>query len=343
MAEGTLLGIGRRIGFLSTAAVLVFGFTAPRAEVPAAKTPVILDTDIGDDIDDTWALVMLLRSPELDLKLVTTTYGKAEYRAKLIAKVLTIAGRTDVPVGLGAGGRGGSGGQEAWTTDYDLKSYPGTVREDGVQAMIDAVNSSPVPVTLISIGPSTTIAEALRRDPGMAAKVNFVGMQGSVHKGYEGGPACAEWNIKADIPAARVSLLAPWRTMTITPLDTCGLVRLTGRRFAFVRDCPNPLVRALLENFRVWSKNNSIGDLKESSILFDTVAVALALPDGRRFMDIEDLSITVTEEGLMHVGPTGTKMSVAVAWKGLGKYEEFLMGRLAKLARMSAGGAGHKR
>ena len=71
--------------------------------------------------------------------------------------------------------------------------------------MIDAVNSSPVPVTLISIGPSTTIAEALRRDPGLAAKTNFVGMQGSVHKGYEGGAACAEWNIKADIPAARVS------------------------------------------------------------------------------------------------------------------------------------------
>jgi hypothetical protein len=38
-----------------------------------AKTPVILDTDIGDDIDDTWALAMLLKSPELDLKFVTTT------------------------------------------------------------------------------------------------------------------------------------------------------------------------------------------------------------------------------------------------------------------------------
>ncbi len=35
--------------------------------------PVILDTDIGADIDDTWALAILLRSSELDLKLVTTT------------------------------------------------------------------------------------------------------------------------------------------------------------------------------------------------------------------------------------------------------------------------------
>src|SRR5438132_355466 len=77
----------------------------------AGKTPVILDTDIGDDIDDTWALAMLLRSPELDLKLVTTANGKAEYRAKLIARLLTVAKRTYVPIGLGTGSREGSGRQ----------------------------------------------------------------------------------------------------------------------------------------------------------------------------------------------------------------------------------------
>ena len=71
------------------------------AKRPAERIPVILDTDIGDDIDDTWALAMLLRSPQLDLKLVTTTYGKSEYRAKIIAKMLTVDNRTDVPVGVG--------------------------------------------------------------------------------------------------------------------------------------------------------------------------------------------------------------------------------------------------
>ena len=62
----------------------VFIAVALVTPLAAAKTPVMLDTDIGDDIDDTWALVMLLKSPELDLKLVTTTCGKAEYRAKLV-------------------------------------------------------------------------------------------------------------------------------------------------------------------------------------------------------------------------------------------------------------------
>ena len=49
------------------------------------KIPVILDTDIGNDIDDTWALGMLLNSPEFDLKLLLTSTGDARYRAKVAA------------------------------------------------------------------------------------------------------------------------------------------------------------------------------------------------------------------------------------------------------------------
>ena len=70
------------------------------------KIPVILDTDIGDDIDDTWALAMLLNSPELDLKLVVTEEGNTPSRAKIAARLLEIAGRTDVPVGIIPAGTG---------------------------------------------------------------------------------------------------------------------------------------------------------------------------------------------------------------------------------------------
>ena len=54
------------------------------------KIPVILDTDIGSDIDDTWALAMLLKSPELDLKFVTTTTGDPRYRAKIVAPEIDV-------------------------------------------------------------------------------------------------------------------------------------------------------------------------------------------------------------------------------------------------------------
>jgi len=54
------------------------------------RIPVILDTDIGTDIDDTWALAMLLRCPELDVRLILSDTGNTEYRARIIARLLGI-------------------------------------------------------------------------------------------------------------------------------------------------------------------------------------------------------------------------------------------------------------
>ena len=99
------------------------GATGNTDAKPSHPIPVILDTDIGDDIDDTWALVLLLKSPELNLKLVVGDYGEAQYRARLLAKLLERAGRTNVPVGVGLDiAPRGDGRQAAWIKDYDLKS-----------------------------------------------------------------------------------------------------------------------------------------------------------------------------------------------------------------------------
>ncbi len=287
-----------------------------------AKVPVILDTDIGDDIDDTWALAMLLKSPQLDTKLVTTTCGKTEYRGKLIARLLEVARRTDIPVGLGAGGKGGSGGQQAWVKDYDLAKYPGKVHEDGVQAMIDLVMKSPVPVTILGVGPNHTVAAALEREPAIAAKAVFVGMQGAVRKGYDGGKVCPEYNVKAAVAPSKKVLAAPWKECVITPLDTCGLVRLRGARFQAVADCPDPLVQALVENYRIWAKKEKVA---ESSVLFDTVAVYLAYPGPKPLLEMEDLKIAVTDRGVTAIDPAGARMSVATSWKSLDGYGDLLV------------------
>ena len=125
------------------------------------KIPVIYDSDLGDDIDDTWALVMLLQSPELDVKLVLADYQNATYRAKLMAKLLTVAGRTDIPVGIGIHKADKTGRQSAWLGDYKLDQYKGTVHQDGVKALIDTIHGSPDPVTLICVGPVPNIKAAL--------------------------------------------------------------------------------------------------------------------------------------------------------------------------------------
>ena len=285
--------------------------------------PVILDTDIGDDIDDTWALVMLLKSPQLDLKLVTTTRGNAEYRAKIIAKMLTIAGRTDVPVGLGEGGGNAVGGQGPWVADYDLKSYP-NVRADGTQALIDTIDASPTPVTVIAIGPTETLCEALTRRPDIAPKTIFIGMQGSVRKGYGGSAEIsAEYNVKANIPASLRVLHAPWKRTLITPLDTCGLVDLSGERFQTLCKSGDKLARAVIENYRIWAKKE---DVTASSTLFDCVAVYMAYAETNSLLQFEELKIKVDQEGFTRIDPAGVKMSVATGWKGYGEVQGFTGG-----------------
>src|SRR4051812_42204382 len=84
------------------------------ASIIAKPLPVILDTDTGTDIDDTFAIALLIRNPAFDVKLITTTDGQQDYRAKLIAKELMIAGRTDIPIGIGAGPTAGEGKIAPW-------------------------------------------------------------------------------------------------------------------------------------------------------------------------------------------------------------------------------------
>ena len=316
--------------------LLLLGLNAPTiraGEPPAARpTPVILDTDIGDDIDDTWALTLLLKSPELDLKLVVRDYGRADYRARLLAKFLERAGRSDVPVGMGLDVISkGAGNQTAWIKDYELKSYPGKVHADGVQAIIDTIMNSPQPVTLICIGPVPNIAAALKREPRIAQHARFVGMHGSIRLGHGGvKKPCAEWNVVGDSKALQAVFAAPW-DITITPLDTCGLVKLTGEKYRQVRNATNHVTADLVANYRLWvaAHPKLPTDMADhySSTLYDTVAVYLAMHQDLCVM--EKLNLRVTDDGFTVIDPQARIVNVAAQWKDLGAYEDFLANRLA--------------
>ena len=308
-------------------AVLNDGQAASRPE----RIPVILDTDIGDDIDDTWALGLLLKSPELDLKLVVGDNGRAQYRARLLAKFLQRAGRTNVVVGIGLDVKPqGDGRQAEWVKDYDLNSYPGKVRADGVGALIETIMKSQRPVTLICIGPMPNIGEALRREPRIARHARFVGMYGSMRLGYGGDKKPApEYNVKQDVKSCQCVFTAPWE-MTITPLDTCGLVQLTGENYRRVRDSNDQIAKDIITNYRIWAAANSkaaaAGAETSSSILFDTVAVYLAAHQDLCAM--ETLGLRVTDDGFTVEDPKARLVNVATSWKDLGGYEDFLVQRL---------------
>jgi inosine-uridine nucleoside N-ribohydrolase len=307
---------------------------SPQARV-CERTPVIFDTDIGDDIDDTWALAFLLQCPELDVKLITTELGDSESQVKIVAKMLAIAGRTDIPIGRGMPYRSKQGhNQDCWIEDYNLSSYPGTIYADGVQAIIDTIMNSTERITVIAVGPLPNIAEALRHEPKIAHKARFVGMHGSIRKGYGGrAKPSAEYNVRAVVEAAQKVFGADW-DMTITPLDTCGIVKLDGEKYQKVLQSSQPLARAVMENYRVWMDTRrrlgqTLLDVNStSSTLYDTVAVYLAV--SRQLVEMEKLGIAVTGDGYTVIDENAKEINCAVEWKDLNAFEGFLAGRLTK-------------
>lgn len=295
------------------------------------RIPVILDTDIGGDIDDTWALALALRSPELDVRMVVTDTGDTTYRAKIAARMLEVAARTDVPVGIGLRLGDEMGPQAQWVEGYDLSRYAGTIHADGVGAMIETIMNSSEPVTLVCIGPVPNIAAALDREPAIAERVRFVGMHGSIRRGYAGSlEIAAEYNVASYPKECQRALSAPW-DVTITPLDTCGLVALSGDNYRAVRASADPLTKAVIENYDTWAHSfkwaSGLDTMSRSSALFDTVAVYLAFANDLLVM--ERLGITVTDDGYTVVDEGAKELTCATAWRDLAAFEDLVAQRLA--------------
>lgn len=299
------------------------------------RIPVIFHTDIGTDIDDTWALAQLLRSPELDLKLVLVDTADTHYRAKVVAKILQTANRADVPIALGASAPmpPQEQNQAPWVRDYDLTKYRGGIREDGLGAFIEMVMNSPQPITVISVGAVTGLARALEREPALARKAKFVGMHGSFDVGYGGSTTpSAESNVKLDPAALRTVLAAPWQDVLLTPLDTCGNVNLEGANYRAIWNATgdDPLLRAVIEGYCIFAPRVSWMNCDffatRSTTLFDCVAVYLAYAEA--LVEIETLRCQVTDDGFTVRHPAGSPVRVALRWKDRTAFERHLTGRL---------------
>ncbi len=307
----------------------------------AASRPVVFATDIGSDIDDTWALAHLLRSPELELKLVLTETGEARYRAAIAAKLLEQAGRSDVAIGLGHDF--GTMGDEhrhqgPWLRGYDFAAYPGRVHADGIGALIDLVMNAAEPVTIIAVAPVPGLAAAVAREPRIAARCRLVGMFGSFAAGYDGAPVpVAETNVRLAPAALRAVLAAPWQDVLLTPLDTCGSVVLAGGDYhALWSATGDPLLRAVVENYclfapRVpWMRCDFFAT--RSTVLFDCVAVYLA--HAEELVAIDDIRLRVTDDGFTVADPAGPfRARVALRWKDLPGFNRHLTARLLATSR----------
>lgn len=297
------------------------------------KIPVILDTDIGTDIDDVWALIMMLNSPELDIKLILTEFGNTTYRAKIVAKILEYAGRTEIPIGIGFKTSDKVEAQELWVKEYDLDAYKGTIYKDGIDALINTIMDDKEQITIIAIGPVTNLAHSLEREPKIAERARFVGMQGALRKGYDyTSGVCPECNVSSDPVACRKVFTAPW-DITITPLDTCGEVILKGDKYKEIFKSQAVMAKVLMENYKVWYENcqwdkGFVGYEIQSSTLFDTVAIYLAFSE--EYLVMEELGVRVDENNFTVMDPNAKKMKCATAWKSMDLFEDLLVSRIIK-------------
>ena len=294
------------------------------------KIPVILDTDIGTDLDDSWALGLLLKCPELDVKLITTTSQNTTIKAKIVAKFLENADRTDIPIGIGPKVNNVKGPLFNWVKEYNLNDYPGEIYEDGVEIVCQKIMESSRPLTLVCIGPLGNIAEAIKLKPEITQNARFVGMQGSIRIGYESSSQPdVEYNVVYNIKACREVFQAPWEK-TITPLDTCGNIRLSGDNYQKVLDCDNKIIKNIKEHITMWTKKIQLKHIitqeHSSSILYDTVATYLAFSED--LLNIENLKIKVSEKGMTEIKESGSEIRCATSWKDIQKFKDLIVDRL---------------
>ncbi len=237
---------------------------------------LILDTDIGDDVDDAFALAYAVRHPRIRLCAVTTVLGDARWRAALALRVLDELGAAGVPVAAGA-----SGGEIAdipRSGDVLLPLGSDDPRRDprpAVDLMADAIASAPAPVWLATVGPATNAADLLQRRPQALARLDGIVMMG----GRNDPANPREHNFGTD-PASAAAVCNNGQQVRVGDYLVTSQTRLQRTDLARVRSAPGvgASLGLMLETYldrrgRAWTP------------MYDPVTLTLAL--GEDFLTLD--------------------------------------------------------
>ena len=271
--------------------------TTPRTAPPEK---VIIDTDVGDDIDDAFAVALALRSPEIEILGITTTFGDTEKRAKLLDRWLGEVGRSDIPIAAGV--------PTPPKTDFTQAKYAEgghfakASHPDAVAFLLDEIRKNPGEITLVAIGPLMNVGAAINKDPEAFRKLKrVVLMGGSIYHGYgDLGPGTPrgpepEWNIKNDISSAQ-KLFAAGVPLFVMPLDSTQLkMDAANRNFLFRQK--TPLTDALTLLYHEWGQ--------ETPTLFDPMTIAFLIKP--ELCPVVPMNIRVDEKGYTRPVEAGTK------------------------------------
>lgn len=244
---------------------------------------VIIDTDIGDDIDDAYAIAFALNSPELNLKAVTTVFGNVEVRTKLALKLLKTFGREDIPVATGIGkpflertfrarATEQIPNQAVILVEGEPLSRPSP--KHAVDLIISTVMDAKDEITIAPVGPLTNIATAIIKEPRLVERTKLVVMGGVISK------PMAEHNIRCDPEAARV-VFESGIEITMVGLDVTTKCKMSEKDAANLKSRELATTKLLADMTEAFMEAASPhGGRKVYPILHDPLAVGVSFkPD----------------------------------------------------------------
>ncbi len=295
---------------------------APAAQATSHPTKIIIDSDIGDDVDDVFAIGLALAGPEVEIVGISSAWGDTQLRARMIDRLLIETNATNIPVAEGIPTQAKSSfSQAAWAKGGNV---PSKSHAQAVDFLLDQIKKDPGNITLVAIGPLTNIGAAIDRDPATFKKLNrVVIMGGAVRKGYgdlgfapDHGPQ-PEYNIYSDVAAAQ-KLFASGVPIYMMPLDSTQL-KLDEDKRAFLFKQGTPLTNALSTLYYQWGQ--------PTPTLFDAMAVAYVLQPS--LCPTTPLHITVDKDGATRESAGAPNANACLA-SDSDQFFRFILPRLAK-------------
>jgi len=263
----------------------------------AQRQKVILDCDLGDDIDDAYSLALLISNTDkFEILGITTCYGRTPDRAELACKLLYEAGLEKIPVVMG---RNTSGQDERanWYADqfYYSRGFSKIqpIPQNASDFIISQLRKYPNEVILFSVGPVTNMSDIIKKDPeALKLAKSLVAMFGSFYVGYNGSPTpIPEWNVRCDIDAAQRFVNSGAR-LVYAGLDVTTFVKLDKANREKLLYRQSPLTNALSALTSLWGQ-------ERTPTLFDVVAIGYVLyPD---LFKMQQVHVTVDKEGYTRV------------------------------------------
>jgi inosine-uridine nucleoside N-ribohydrolase len=277
-------------------AIVAVFLIASGAASAQPREKIIIDTDIGDDIDDAFAVGLALSSPEFQILGFSASFGDTQTRAKMLDRMLGELGHGDIPVAQGVPVNVNLNAftQRRYAEGGSFAQRP---HPNAVDFILEQARKYPGEVTLVAVGPLPNVGAAIDKDPASFRKLKrVVIMGGSIRTMTDPYGVAApiaphpEWNIKNDIAAAQ-KLFTVGVRLQVLPLDSTANLKLheVARTALFAHG--SMLTNILAGLYYEWSAYTR----SPTPILYDPMTLASLLDPS--LCPLTPMHITVDEAG----------------------------------------------